>query len=136
MKGYGKKPYREQGMDIVKKWLCTLFQMDLNEAYDIVRRDDLRNKRSLHVEDIHFGSHHRKYDLECREDDFTLYILRQLEITSLMLRDIEPRVKALKNIIRYAHATIREYLHLCQPISALNTIPHFLYSYHERLGLT
>ena len=33
--------YREQGMDVVTEWLRALFQMDINEAYEIVRREHL-----------------------------------------------------------------------------------------------
>lgn len=33
--------YREQGLDVVTKWLRSLFQMDINEAYEIVRREHL-----------------------------------------------------------------------------------------------
>ena len=33
--------YREQGLDVVRNWLCTLFQWDVREAYEIVRREHL-----------------------------------------------------------------------------------------------
>jgi ribonuclease-3 len=33
--------YREQGLDVVTRWLRSLFQMDINEAYEIVRREHL-----------------------------------------------------------------------------------------------
>jgi len=40
-KAYVGGLYREQGMDVVTEWLRALFQMDINEAYEIVRREHL-----------------------------------------------------------------------------------------------
>ena len=33
--------YREQGMDVVRKWLRLLLLWDIKEAYEIVRREHL-----------------------------------------------------------------------------------------------
>jgi ribonuclease-3 len=33
--------YREQGLDVVRKWLRSLFLLDIKEAYEIVRREHL-----------------------------------------------------------------------------------------------
>ncbi|KAF8469289.1 ribonuclease III domain-containing protein [Russula ochroleuca] len=40
-KAYVGGLYREQGLDVVRNWLCTLFQWDIREAYEIVRREHL-----------------------------------------------------------------------------------------------
>ena len=33
--------YREQGLDVVKKWLRRLLLLDVKDAYEIIRREHL-----------------------------------------------------------------------------------------------
>jgi len=40
-KAYVGGLYREQGLDVVTRWLRSVFQLDIKEAYESVRREHL-----------------------------------------------------------------------------------------------